>query len=77
MAEVLSTELKNDLENVYKTVEDLLNLLDTRDFGKENGDMREFISQVRFRLEDMEGTLQKDIYECDYLITKIKALYPK
>lgn len=74
MAEMLSTELKSDLENIYKITGDLLNLLETRNFETENEDVRELFSLIKFRLEDMEGTLQKDIYNCDYLITRIRTL---
>lgn len=74
MAEIISTELKSDLENIYKTVGDLLNLLQTKDFEGENAEINELFSLVKFRLEDIEGTLQKDIYNCDYLLTKIRIL---
>ncbi len=75
MAEILSTELKSDLENIYKKTGDLLNLLETKDFEKESEEIKEMVSLIKFRLEDIEGTLQKDIYNCDYLITKIKTIY--
>ncbi|MCX8129977.1 MAG: hypothetical protein N3I35_07765 [Clostridia bacterium] len=74
MAEVLYTELKEDLENVYSKTRNLLDLLQSKDFGKESSEMKELMDTVMFRLEDMEGTLQKDIYNCDYLITKFKVL---
>lgn len=74
MAEVLYTELKSDLEDVYGKARNLLDLLQTRDFGNESNEMKELMNLVMFRLEDMEGTLQKDIYNCDYLITKFKVL---
>jgi hypothetical protein len=75
MAEILSIELKSDLENIYKKTGDLLNLLETKDFDKESEEIKEIVSLIKFRLEDIEGTLQKDIYNCDYLITKIKTIY--
>lgn len=75
MAEILSTELKSDLENIYKKTGDLLNLLETKDFDKESEDIKEMVTLIKFRLADIEGTLQKDIYNCDYLITKIKTIY--
>ncbi len=75
MAEILSTELKSDLENIYKITGDLLNILETKDFDKESEEIKEMLSLIKFRLEDIEGTLQKDIYNCDYLITKIKTIY--
>ncbi len=75
MAEILSTELKSDLENIYKITGDLLNILEAKDFDKESEEIKEMLSLIKFRLEDIEGTLQKDIYNCDYLITKIKTIY--
>jgi hypothetical protein len=74
MNEIISTELKSDLENIYKTVGDLLNLLQTKDFEGHMTEANELFSLVKFRLADIEGTLQKDIYNCDYLLTKIKTL---
>jgi hypothetical protein len=75
VAEILSTELKSDLENIYKITGDLLNILEAKDFDKESEEIKEMLSLIKFRLEDIEGTLQKDIYNCDYLITKIKTIY--
>lgn len=75
MPELISTELKGDLENIYKITGDLLNLLMTKDFGQESEEIRELMDLIKFSLEDIGGTLQKDIYQCDYLITKVKTLY--
>jgi hypothetical protein len=75
MAEILTTELKSDLENIYKTTGDLLNLLQAKNFDNEKEEIKELFSLIEFRLEDIGGTLQKDIYNCDYLITKIKTIY--
>jgi len=74
MSDIVTTELKSDLENIYKTTGDLLNYLELKDFEKESGDIRELIGFIKFRLEDIEGTLQKDIFNCDYLDTKTKVL---
>lgn len=76
MAEVMVVELKSDLESVYKIGGDLLNLLVTKDFRNENRETREVIDLIKFRLEDICGTLQKDIFNCDYLLTKF-VLYKK
>lgn len=73
MAEILTTELKSDLENIYKITGDLLNLLETKNFENENREIRELMDLIKFRLMDIDGILQKDIFNCDYLITKIKT----
>jgi hypothetical protein len=74
MAEILSTELKEDLQDVYSKTRNLLDLLQTKNFENESSEMKELMDLIMFRLEDMEGTLQKDVYNCDYLITKFKLL---
>jgi hypothetical protein len=73
MSEVLVVELKSDLESVYKIGGDLLNFLEDKDFKSKNTETRELIGLIKFRLEDMCGTLQKDIFNCDYLMTKFKT----
>ena len=75
MAEILSTELKSDLEDVYRKAGNLLDVLEDRSFDREREDIRELMEVIRFRLEDICGTLQKDIFNCDYLITKYKVLH--
>jgi hypothetical protein len=77
MAEILSTELKDDLEDIYKKTGDLLSLLESKSFENESSEVHELVELVKFRLQDITGTLQKDIYNCDYLITKIKTVYGK
>lgn len=70
MSEIISTELKSDLENIYKITGDLSNLIEARNFNQESDEIRELMSLIKFRLEDVTGTLQKDIFNCDYLLTK-------
>jgi hypothetical protein len=70
MTEILSTEFKSDLENIEKITGDLLNLLESKDFNNESEEIQELMSLIKFRLEDISGTLQKDIFNCDYLLTK-------
>lgn len=74
MAEVLTTELKSDLENIYKIAGDLLNAIDAGDFSKESEEVRKMLDLVKAGLMDIGGTLQKDIFNCDYLITKIRTI---
>ncbi len=73
MPEVLTIELKSDLERIYKIAGDLLNSIEMQYKGKENGVDAEMLDLIRFKLMDITGTLQKDIFNCDYLITKIKT----
>ncbi|MCX7746649.1 MAG: hypothetical protein N2645_07150 [Clostridia bacterium] len=73
MSEVLTTELKEDLLDIYKKTGDLLNLIQDKNMSSADKEIQEFIELIKFRLHDFEGTLQKDIYNCDYLITKIIA----
>ena len=70
MPELLTTELKSDLERIYKITGDILNTLDSGDIRCEGDGALE---QIKFNLMDIGGTLQKDIFNCDYLITKCKA----
>jgi len=73
MAETISIELKSDLNNMYENAGELLNVLQAIDFKGESKEIQELMDQIMFKLEDICGTLQKDIYNCDYLITKIQA----
>jgi hypothetical protein len=73
MSEILVVELKSDLESVYKLGGDLLNLLEEKNFEHESIETRDLIGLIKFRLEDICGTLQKDIFNCDYLFTKFKT----
>jgi hypothetical protein len=73
MTENLSIEFKSDLEYMYKISGDLLNLLQSKDFKKENPETKRIIELIMFRLEDIGGVLQKDIFNCDYLILKMKT----
>jgi hypothetical protein len=70
MAENLTYELKSDLQNMYKIAGDMLNMLEKKNLVCENRDVRESIEEVKAELMDISGTLQKDIFNCDYLITK-------
>lgn len=70
MAEILIVELKSDLEDIYKKTGDLLNLLSVKETKAAGGETDELLGLVKTRLEDIGGTLQKDIFNCDYLITK-------
>jgi hypothetical protein len=75
MSDPISVELKSDLTTIYKKAGDTLDYLQEKCFECENHEMKEVMELIKFRLEDMTGTLQKDIFNCDFLITmeKIKG----
>jgi hypothetical protein len=68
MAVILEAELQSDLEALYKIAGDLLNEIELYKF--ENCPL---IELVKFRLEDISGTLQKDIFNLRYLSMKTKT----
>jgi hypothetical protein len=74
MPEVITTELKSDLERIYKITGDILNALESGDLKLEASGQEKTYEWLRFGLEDIEGTLQKDIFNCDYLITRMISL---
>lgn len=71
MAVILEAELQSDLEALYKITGDLLNEIELRKF--ENCPL---IDIVKFRLEDISGTLQKDIFNLRYISMKAKIQAP-
>lgn len=70
MSKIVTAELKSDLLSIYKVTGDLINLLETQNFEDSSSEVRELIDLVKFRLMDIGGTLQKDIFNCDYLTSK-------
>ena len=70
MGELLGVEIKSDLEYVYKNVRELLNLVQAKDFEDLRPEIRGLVDKIAFKLEDIEGIIQKDIFNCDYLITQ-------
>ncbi len=70
MIEILTTEIKSDLQNIYKATRELLNMLDEKSLEAESNRIHELLALIRLRLGDIEGTLQKDIFNCNYLMTK-------
>ena len=69
-SKIVTAELKSDLESIYKVTGDLLNLLETSNLDSEKNETMEIIDLVKFRLRDIGGTLQKDIFHCGNLVTK-------
>ena len=74
MPEVITTELKSDLERIYKQVGDILNAIDSGGVSCEVSGPGGEPGWIKSALMDVEGTLQKDIFNCDYLITKMRTL---
>ena len=73
MAIILATELQRDLEALYKIAGDLLNELEMQEAEKDVKSMQQQLDLVKARLEDIAGTLQKDIYTIRHIIMKNKA----
>ncbi|HEY9061194.1 MAG TPA: hypothetical protein VIO64_11940 [Pseudobacteroides sp.] len=69
MSIIVSTELKSDLEDMYRMTGEILTQIDLDDAGLVD---TEIIKQIRLKVSDMEAILQKDIFTCDYLISKEK-----
>jgi hypothetical protein len=69
MSIIVSTEIKSDLEDMYKITEEILTKIDFR-----NSELvdTETIKQIRLKISDMGAILQKDIYTCGYLVSKEK-----
>jgi hypothetical protein len=58
---------------LYKISGDLLNTVET-EFSKTNTeDSKRLLESLRFGLMDIGGTLQKDIFNCDYIVTKLRT----
>lgn len=73
MLVMVYTEIKNDLESVYKNTREMLTLLQSKTFDNENKEIRDLMELLKFKLKDIEGTVQKDIFTCDFLSTREKA----
>jgi hypothetical protein len=74
MAEYLTYELKNDMENMYKVTGDLLNMLEEKCFENVSKEVRDTLEEIKAELMDVAGTLQKDIFNCEYLLTKFDTM---
>jgi hypothetical protein len=73
MPELLTTELKSDLERIYGLTGEILNALESGDIRCEAGRSDDTLERIKFNLMDIGGTLQKDIFNCDYIITKLRT----
>ncbi len=80
MAVILEAELQSDLETLYKIAGDLLNEIELQKVENcphiEKVENCPLIDLVRFRLEDISGTLQKDIFNLRYISMKTKISAP-
>lgn len=70
MPELLATELKSDLERMYKITGDILNALESGGVSCMDGESGAMLERIKFSLMDIGGTLQKDIFNCDYILAK-------
>lgn len=70
----IETELHSDLENIYKIAGDLLNDVEMNTVGNYPNDTlsddHELLERIRFSLEDITGTLQKDIHNLRRIISR-------
>lgn len=68
----IETELHSDLENIYKIAGDLLNDVELNTIGDYPHDSlrddHELLERIRFSLEDITGTLQKDLHNLRQVI---------
>lgn len=74
MIEIVGTELKSDLLTIYKNAGHLLDFLEVKDLECHDKDIKELLDVIKFRLHDITGTLQKDIFNIDCIISKTKML---
>ncbi|HEX2945448.1 MAG TPA: hypothetical protein VHT96_05805 [Clostridia bacterium] len=72
----IETELHSDLQNIYKIAGDLLNEVEMNTVGDYPHDTlpddHALLERIRFSLEDITGTLQKDIHNLRQVIGKSK-----
>jgi len=72
----IETELHSDLETIYKIAGDLLNDVEMNTIGDYPNDAlrddHELLERIRFSLEDITGTLQKDIHNLRHVIGRKK-----
>lgn len=73
MAIILETEIKSDLETIYKIAGDLLNEIQMQEVENCPPSIQQTLDLVKFRLEDIAGTLQKDIYTIGHLAMKTEV----
>jgi hypothetical protein len=72
MAIILESELQSDLESLYQTAGVLLNEIEEKR-GEDDFQPEQMLDHIRFKLEDMAGTLQKDIFNVRHIIMKMQA----
>ena len=76
MAIIIATELQSDLETLYKIAGELLNEIEMKEVEncpQSAQSAQQMLELVKFRLEDMAGTLQKDIFTLSHIIMKMQA----
>ncbi|MEN6313720.1 MAG: hypothetical protein ABFD25_05665 [Clostridiaceae bacterium] len=73
MAIIIETELQSDLEVLYKIAGDLLNEIERKEYENNPRTARQLIEKVKFTLEDMTGTLQKDIFNLRHAVMKMQT----
>ncbi len=77
MSEIIAIELKSDLEHVYKLTGDLLNEIETAGMDKNGNISCDMLERMRAVLMDTGAVLQKDIFNCDFIISSMKFRKPQ
>lgn len=69
MPDYIAIEVKRDLEYVYKITGDLLNEIETAEAVEDEGNNNDLLGRVKQCLADTATVMQKDIYNCDFIIS--------
>lgn len=76
MAIIIATELQSDLETLYKMTGELLNEIEMKEIEncpQSEQSAEQMLGRVKFRLEDMAGTLQKDIVNLRHIVMNLQV----
>lgn len=65
----IAIEVKRDLEYVYKLTGDLLNEIEMAEAGENRSMNNDLLGRVKQCLADTSTVMQKDIYNCDFIIS--------
>lgn len=65
----IAIEVKSDLEYIYKLTGDLLNDIEAAETDHHHGMSGKLLDRVKQCLADTSTVIQKDIYNCDFIIS--------
>jgi len=72
MTETLTTELKSDLESIYKLTGELIDMISMKGLFYQD-EMKWIMEDIKVRLMDIGSMLKKDILNCDYILAEMKT----